>query len=170
MNEILKYTFTKDTFEVVDGELILGDPIEITAYFTMKLSGMSLFEMEYGKPLIKTLSALLTQMDSESIRELEEYAKGGDGLNETSVERLLLVADGMLDSKFIKALASASYTKIEGSIPLNTIATVQEFKESDMYELCLSDFDFIGKLLSMTVDCLNRKSKNKQTGKRKNSQ
>lgn len=169
MNEILKYTFTKENFEVRDGELILGEPTEITAYFTMKISGMSLFETEYGKPLIKTITNVLAHMDSESLKEINEFSQGGAGMSEESVERYLSVTEGILDSKLVQALASASYVKIDSGIPLNNIATVQEFKESEMYELCLSDFEFIGKLLTMAFQCINKQKRKKQeTRKGKN--
>lgn len=169
MNEILKYTFVKDTLEVKDGELVLGDPVEITAYFTMKLSGMSLFETEYGKPLLKCISAIMEKMDKKTLQEVEEYSNGGEGISEVSVDRLISITEGLLDAKFVRALACATYTKINSGIPLNTIATAQEFKETDMYELCLSDFEFIGKLLTMAIECFRIKnSKNKPQGKRKN--
>lgn len=170
MNEILKYTFVKDTIEVRDGELTIGDPKEITAYFTMKISGISLFEREYGKPLLKTLTDILSRMDGESLKQLQTYADTGEGIAEDRIAMMIGLSDGLLDSKFVRALAGASYTKIEGNMPLNTIATMQEFKESEMYDLCLGDYEFIGKLLSMAVDCINAKNKKRsqQQGKRKN--
>lgn len=169
MNEILKYTFTKDTFAVIDGELIIGDPIEITAYFTMRMNGMGLFEKEYGKPLLKVMGDLLSKMDSETINEVKEYHETGEGLDGDKIEKLITMSDGLLDGKLVRALASVSYVKLDSGIPLNTIATVQEFKESDMYDLCMSDFEFIGDLLSMTVECINKQTKKKpKETKRKN--
>lgn len=170
MSEILKYTFEKDTFAVIDGELVMGDPVEITAYFTMRMSGISLFEREYGKPFVKALTGIVSKMDSETFAEVQQYEETGVGISEGNVDKLIEVSDGLLDSKFVRALACASYVKLDGGIPLNTIATAQEFKETDMYDLCISDYEFIGALLSMAVECINTKTKKKDnnTKKRKN--
>ena len=170
MNEILKYTFTKDTIEVVDGELVMGEPKEMTAYFTLKIRGMALFEMEYGKPLLNVISSIIGNLDNESMGEVSAYAETGKGISNAGVSRLIIASEGLLDAKFIRALASASYTKIDQGIPLNTESTLMEFKQSEMYDLCLSDYDFVGDLLGMAVSCLNdnRKKKNQNNTKRKN--
>lgn len=161
MNEILKYTFTKDTIEVVEGELVLGEPKEITAYFTLKIRGMGLFELEYGKPLLNVITSLLGKMDENSLKEISNYSENGKGLSEANVDALIEISDGLLDAKFVRALASASYTKIDQGIPLNTEGTLTEFKQSELYDLCLSDYEFIGDLIGMAVACLNDKKKKK---------
>ena len=53
--KILKYVFENERLGVVDGEVVTLDPELITCYFSLTVKATSLFEEEYGKPLINVL-------------------------------------------------------------------------------------------------------------------
>lgn len=153
MAEIIKHTFYVEQVSVVDGELVVGDPIEYTYNFTLLIKGFDLFEREYGKPIMQVLTKLFKET---GVEDFDNIDKAG------TIKNIINANETLFDAKFIKALACASYVKINNSMPINNDITVQEFKESEVYELVTSDLDFITELLSMTLDCLNRKEENKK--------
>ena len=153
MAEIIKYKFYEEQINVVDGELVIGDPIEYECNFTLLIKGFDLFEKEYGKPIMQVLAKIFRDTGIENL----------DDINKTSaIGNMVKAEETLFDAKFIKALASASYVKIVNSTPVNNEITVQEFKESPVYELITSDMEFVTELMSMTMDCLNRKEENKK--------
>lgn len=156
--EIYKHTFYVDQVSVVDGELIIGDPIEYTYNFSLVMKGMDLFEKEYGKPLIASLTSIVKETNVKTVEELENL--------DNNMDFLLNMTDSFIDGKFIRALACASYIKIENNQAINNEMTVEEFKESPVFPYITGDFDFLGKMLSMAISCIQddvpKKNKNNQ--------
>lgn len=144
MAQIFKHTFYEDKIAVKDGELVLLDPEEYTMNFSLKMKGTDLFEQEYGKPLFPTITKILAKTE----------VKNPEDLKEDDFVALLENSDALLESRWLKALATACYIKIDGAQVYNNEQTAMEFKESPVYSLVASDFEFIGKLLSMTIECL----------------
>lgn len=155
MAQIFTHTFYEENIAVKDGELVLLDPTEYTMHFSLKMKGTDLFEQEYGKPLFPTITKILanTQVSNPS------------DLNEATIVALLENSDALLESKWIKALATACYIKVEGAQVSNNEQTALEFKESPVYSLVASDFEFIGKLMEMAIDCLMDEKAPQKKGK-----
>lgn len=162
MAQIFSHTFYEEHIAVKDGELVLLDPTEYTMHFSLKMKGTDLFEQEYGKPLFPTITKILASTQ----------VKDPSDLTDSNIVTLLENSDALLDSKWVKALATACYIKIEGAEAFNNEQTALEFKESPVYSLVASDFEFIGKLLSMAIDCLmddKAPKKGKQLKQNKNA-
>lgn len=158
----MKHTFTEYGVTVVDGELIEQSGIEREYNFTLKNNGLKLFEKEFGKPLIKALTQILQQVDVNKLQEMTE---------ESDISDVILATDGLIDDKFIRALACASYNKIENNQAINNEQTVEELKNSFVYDIMLTDIKFITELLNMAVHCIfeeNRKQSNQSKRKVKN--
>lgn len=153
MAEILKYKFYDEQVSVVDGELVIGDPVEYECNFTLLIKGFDLFEKEYGKPIMQVLAQIFRDTGVENLDNIDKA---------NAIGNMVKAEETLFDAKFIKALACASYVKIVNSTPVNTELTVQEFKESPVYELVTSDMEFVVQLMSMTMDCLNRKEEHKK--------
>ena len=160
--EIYKHTFYVDQVNLVDGELVIGDPVEYTYTFSLVMKGMDLFEKEYGQPLIKTLTDIVRSTNVKTVEELEHL--------DDNMDFLLNMSGSILDGKFIKALACASYIKIENGQAINNEMTAEEFKNLPAYDYVTSDFEFLGKMLSMALSCIQDDSgkKKQNQGKRKN--
>lgn len=162
--EIYKHTFFVDNVRVENGDLIIDEPTEYTYQFTLLMKGLDLFEREYGQPLIKALTTMIKETKVSDINDLEN-------LND-NMDFLLNMTEGVLDGKFIRALACASYVKIENNQPINNEFTVEEFKELPVYPHITGDFEFLGKMMSMAINCVqdsgDKKKNNNQTKKGKN--
>lgn len=157
--EIYKHTFYVDQVSVVDGELIIGDPVEYTYNFSLVMKGMDLFEKEYGKPLISTLTNIVRETNVKTVEELENL--------DDNMDFLLGMSSSFIDGKFIKALACASYIKIENNQPINNEFTAEEFKQLPVYPYVTSDFEFLGKMLSMAVSCIQDDNPKKKQNQKK---
>ena len=136
MSKIIKHTFKLPSLSVENGELVEGKEVTATYTFTLLFKGIGLYEEITGKPLI---NALLNAVGQEG-NELETVEK-------------------MLDKKFIKDLACASYVKIVGDKFHNNRATVEEFKKSQVYPFIENDYEFIVKLITMATECIYDKGK-----------
>lgn len=156
MATIFKHTFFEERIAVENGELVMLEPLEHTYHFSLKMKGTDLFEQEYGKPLLPVITKALanTQIDNPKNIESEDIVS------------LLNNSDALLEGKMIKALAVASYIKIDGAQAYNNEQTALEFKESPVYSLVTSDFEFIGELFSMAIDCLMDSQKESEKGKK----
>lgn len=124
--KILKYTFTIPQLIVEDGELIEMDAKDETYTFTLLFKGIDLFEKIYNKPLLTEL-AKLSNMGDDTIKNL--------------------------DVDMIKALARASYCKIEGDAFHQNMATAEEFSKTSAYSRLGTDTNFMVELLNMAVEC-----------------
>jgi len=140
MAKIIKHTFTIPNLTVKDGELIEGAETTVTYQFTLLFKGIGLFEEISGKPLLNSLM--------DTVKEGDEQAD---------------VLDKVLDKKFIKDLACASYIKIAGDKFHNNRATVEEFRKSQVYPIVENDYEFVTKLLSMAMECVYDAQKGKKT-------
>lgn len=157
----MKHTFKEFGAVVLNGEVVEQEGIEKEYTFTLKMKGLKLFEQEYGKPLIKALMGIFKKVDIEKIQSLNE---------DSNINDLIAESDGMIDEKFIRALACASYVKIEGNEAFNNETTVEELKESFVYDQMLLDMNFMVKILQMAVSAVFEKNRkdNVQNTKRKN--
>lgn len=153
----MKYTFVNDGIAVVNGELIEQDGIEVEYNFTLKMNALKLFEMEYGKPLLKSLMEILRNVDGNRLNEMM------DGKAVDTSDGLYL-GNALLDEKFIRALACATYVKVEGNEAFNNEMTVEEFKSSFVYDKVVNDADFAMKLITMSCQSiLDKKKKGSNT-------
>lgn len=136
MSKIIKHTFKLPNLTVQDGELVEDKETTATYTFTLLFKGIGLYEEIAGKPLINSL------MD----------AVGQDENDMQTVEKIM-------DKKFIKDLACASYVKIVGDKFHNNRATAEEFKKSQVYPFIENDYEFIIKLITMATECIYDKGK-----------
>lgn len=141
MSKIIKHTFEIPNLVVRDGELVEQEPTKITYTFTLLFKGIGLFEEIHGKPLLASLASALQA--GEEIKD----------------------ASNIIDKKFIKDLACASYVKIDGNKFHNNRATVEEFKKTQVYNIIENDVSFLTELLEMTVDCVGQDEKAKMKSK-----
>lgn len=146
----MKHTFTEYGVTVVNGELVEQAGIEKEYNFTLKNNGLKLFEQEFGKPLIKALTKILQTVDINKLQSMTE---------DSDVSDVIIATDGLIDDKFIRALACASYNKIEDNKAINNEQTVEEFKNSFVYDAMLTDIKFITELLNMAVSCIFEETK-----------
>lgn len=136
MSKIIKHTFKLPSLTVKDGELVEDKEITATYTFTLLFKGIGLYEEIAGTPLINSLLNAIGQ-DSNEYEAVEK----------------------MLDKKFIKDLACASYVKIVGDKFHNNRATAEEFKKSQVYPYIENDYEFIVKLITMATECIYDKGK-----------
>lgn len=137
MSKIIKHTFKLPNLIVKDGELVEDKETTATYTFTLLFKGIGLYEEISGKPLI---NSLMNAMGDGSGSEMETVEK-------------------MMDKKFIRDLACASYVKIVGDKFHNNRATVEEFKKSQVFPYIESDYEFIVKLITMATECIYDKNK-----------
>lgn len=130
MAKILRYTFKTPKLEIVDGELVENGSEEETYTFTLLHKAVGIYEELAGEPLLATLSNLERREDGE------------------------LDLQKILSQDFVSNLAAASYVKIEDDKFHNNRATAEEFKKKTIYSTCVSDFNFIQKLIGMATDCM----------------
>jgi hypothetical protein len=144
MSKILKHTFEIPNLTVENGELVEHEPTKVTYTFTLLFKGVGLFEEIHGKPLLTALASSLS---------------GSDEIDK---------ATNLIDKKFVKDLACASYVKIDGNKFHNNRATVEEFKKTQVYGIIENDVGFLTELLEMTVECVgnDEKAKLKSQGAR----
>lgn len=145
----MKYTFIEKGATIVNGELVEQEGLEKTYTFTLKMNGLKLFEIEYGKPLIKALTKMVKTIDMDTLETLKDSNKA----------EALKAIDGLIDIDFIRALACSSYVKIVDNIGYNSEQTVEEFKQLKVNDYCINDIDFIFKILEMAIDCVFEKQK-----------
>lgn len=146
-----KHVFEEPQLVIIDGDIQEADPARYEATFSLTTASLLMFEEEYGQPLITAMTSMIPQ-NALSQKDNEDFTK----------EDIL----DFLNAKFIRALASACYIKIDNGKIYNNIASKNEFKESPMNELCLTDLDFIQSLMSLATQCLYseaNKKKQKQT-------
>ena len=143
MSQIIKHTFKLPNLTVKDGELVEDKETTATYTFTLLFKGIGLYEEISGKPLINSLMNALGD---------------GTGSEMEAVEK-------MMDKKFIKDLACASYVKIVGDKFHNNRATAEEFRKSQVYPYIENDYEFIVKLITMATECIYDKSKEKANTK-----
>lgn len=159
---IMKHTFEETSLSVINGEIVETEG-EIKEYcFSLRMNGLKLFEEEYGKSLLKTLTKMASTLDLNKLKKVKD---------DLSFDESILFAEGILEEDFLKALASASYVKIENNQLINNEATLDEFKKSYAYFYLCNDIDFIIKLLEMAFDNVfekNKKNKTSGGGARKN--
>lgn len=150
----MKHTFYETGLTLIDGELVETDPKEVEYNFSLKMSGLKLFEQEYGKPLIKVITKLSQEI-------------GSAGETFSQAELLGIVSN--FDEKAIKALACASYIKIANNQLINNESTVEEFKESFAYGILMNDIEFVLDLITMAINqTFEKKKSNAGNGKAKN--
>ena len=142
MSKIIKHTFKLPNLTVKDGELVEDKETTATYTFTLLFKGIGLYEEIAGKPLLNSLMGAV-----------------GDGADEMdAIEKIM-------DKKFIKDLACASYVKIVGDKFHNNRATAEEFKKSQVYPFIENDYEFAVKLISMAMECVYDKEKAKAISK-----
>lgn len=129
----LKHTFYKDNIGLKDGEVVELDPTKYECQFAVTTKSLELFEDEYGKPLINVIFG--NQVDG--VVSGEETQSG----------------------KFVRALACASYLKIENNEVYQSEATRDEFKSLDIYKSCSSDMGFVVQLLGMAIANIQDRTK-----------
>ncbi len=137
MSKIIKHTFKLPNLTVKDGELVEDKETTATYTFTLLFKGIGLYEEISGKPLINSLMNALGD---------------GSGSEMEAVEK-------MMDKKFIRDLACASYVKIVGDKFHNNRATAEEFKKSQVFPYIENDYEFIVKLITMATECIYDKNK-----------
>lgn len=130
MARILRYTFTTPKLELINDELVENGYEEETYTFTLLHKAVGIYEELAGEPLLATLSNLERKEDGE------------------------LDLQKILSQDFVSNLAAASYVKIEADKFHNNRATAEEFKKKTIYSTCVSDFNFIQKLISMATECM----------------
>lgn len=157
MGNVIKHTFIETTLQFEDGELVEKVVGEKEYRFSLNMKGLDLFEREYGKPLIKTLTKVLKTIDFGKLQAMQELGEG------TTAE-IMDTIDNLIDPSFLKALACSSYISIVDSQPINNDYTKEQFKESFAYQIMLNDMDFIIKLLNMAIECVFTKQKKKTSG------
>lgn len=155
----MKYTFIKDGIAVVNGELIEQEGIEVEYNFSLKMNALKLFEMEYGKPLLKSLMNILKKVD---INKLNDLANGKEDNGEA-----FTTSEVLMDVDFIRALSSASYVKIVDNVAYNNEVTMQEFKDSFAYDKVINDVNFVTRLLSMAMKAIFENKKSEGNSSRK---
>lgn len=136
MSKIIKHTFKLPNLTVKDGELVEDKETTVTYTFTLLFKGIGLYEEISGTPL---LNALMNAV--------------GNGENE------LEAIEKIMDKKFIKDLACASYVKIAGDKFHNNRATAEEFKKSQVYPFIENDYQFVVDLITMAMECVYDKQK-----------
>ena len=136
MSKIIKHTFKIPSLAVKDGELIQDKETTVTCTFTLLFKGIGLYEEISGKPLINSLMNAMSG-------------------NENDIEAV----EKIMDKKFIKDLACASYVKIAGDKFHNNRATAEEFRKSQVYPFIENDYDFVVELISMAMECVYDKEK-----------
>lgn len=142
MSKIIKHTFRLPNLTVKDGELVEDKETTVTYTFTLLFKGIGLYEEITGKSLINALLNVV-------------------GENSNDIE----TAQKILDKKFIKDLACASYVKIDGNRFHNNRATVEEFRKSLVYPHLENDYGFMMELISMAMECVSDKEKAKAKSK-----
>ena len=60
--------------------------------------------------------------------------------------------------EFIRALACSTYLKIDNNQIIQNEASMQEFKESEVYKSCASDAPFKVQLVNMAIECIRAKA------------
>ena len=121
----LKYTFYKENIGVKEGELVELDPTTYECQFAVTMKSLELFEDEYGKPLINVIF--------------------GNQVNG------VVSGDETQSGAFVRALACASYIKIENNEVLQNEATKDEFKNLEIYNSVSSDLGFAAQLLGLAI-------------------
>ena len=134
-----KHTFEDSQLVLIDGEVQEVDPVKYEATFSLTTASLLMFEEEYGQPL---MSAMTTLIPASAL-------KGNEDTDFTTDEILKF-----LNTRFIRALACSTYLKIDNGKIYNNLTSKNEFKESPMNELCLTDFDFIQNIMSLATQCL----------------
>lgn len=157
MSNIIKHTFTETTLAIEDGELVEKVVSEKEYRFSLNMKGLDLFEREYGKPLIKTLTKVIKNVDFATLQDLQEASSQNMGV-------VMNTIDSLIDADFLKALACSSYISIVDDQPVNNDVTKEKFKETFAYSEMLNDIDFVIKLLNMAIDCVFSKQKKKESG------
>lgn len=147
MSKIIKHTFTIPNLVVKDGELIEDKVTTVTYQFTLLFKGVGLFEEISGKSLLNSL--------------MDAVGSGSD-----KGQALAKI----VDKKFIKDLACASYVKIVGDKFHNNRATAEEFRKSPVYPVVENDYEFIVKLLTMAMECVYGEQKSKKRTKQEATQ
>lgn len=151
-----KHTFEDAQLVLIDGEVQEVDPVKYEATFSLTTASLLMFEEEYGQPLMTAMTSMIPS----------SAFKGNENTDFTTDEIL-----GFLNTKFIRALAAATYLKIENGKIFNNEVSKKEFKESPMNELCLTDFDFVQNIMSLATRCLysdkTQKVKNGASPKKK---
>ena len=142
MSKIIKHTFKLPSLTVKDGELVEDKETTATYTFTLLFKGIGLYEEISGKPLINSLMNAV----GEDKSELDALEK-------------------IMDKKFIKDLACASYVKIVGDKFHNNRATAEEFRKSQVYPFIENDYQFVVELISMAMECVYDKEKAKAKSK-----
>lgn len=145
-----KHTFEDAQLVLIDGEVQEVDPVKYEATFSLTTASLLMFEEEYGQPL---MTAMTSMIPASALKETSN--------TDFTTDEVL----GFLNTKFIRALAAATYLKIENGKIFNNEVSKKEFKESPMNELCLTDFDFIQNIMSLATRCLyNEKTQKVKNG------
>ena len=137
MSKIIKHTFKIPNLVVKDGELVEESTATKTYQFTLLFKGIGLYEEIAGKPLLNALMGAIDPNDQMK-----------------SIEK-------MVDKKFIRDLACASYVKIEGNKFHQNRVTAEEFRKSQVYGMIENDYEFVVKLISMAMECISDEKKAK---------
>ena len=155
MESIIKYKFKLEQVELVNEEPVVTNKEE-SYYFSLSHKGFGLFEEEYGKSLLSTLIDKVASLNLTNLKVNESDDENEEvELNEDTIEMLT----NIMESKFIKALAAASYIKIENNQVHNNKVTVNEFKSTLAYSKLETDITFINKMLNLAINSLPTEKK-----------
>lgn len=138
MAKILKYKFKTPILKVVGNDLIEDGYQEEEYTFTLLHKGIGLYEEITGESLLKSLAKL----------------------NQVAINTENAIG---ITKDFIPNLAMASYIKIEDGNFHNNLATANEFKKKPIYSRCSDDFAFQEQLVQMAIECINSKTKTKES-------
>jgi len=143
MSKIIKHTFKLPNLTVKDGELVEDKETTVTYTFTLLFKGIGLYEEIAGKSLLNSLMGVAVSEDEDPMKAVEK----------------------IMDKKFIRDLACASYVKIVGDKFHNNRATVEEFKKSQVFPFIENDYEFVVELMTMAMECVYDKEKSKTKSK-----
>lgn len=137
--KILKHKFKGyENLVFSEGELKTEIIPETTLNFSLMHNGHKLFEQEYGCSIVSAMT----------IR--------GSKVDEIEASRV------MLNSKYVQALASATYIDISEKGFTNDEFSIIKFKELQIYNKIINDMDFIMKLTELVTNSMPSENKNKK--------
>lgn len=126
--KILTHTFEIPQLKVENGTLIEDGIKEEKYTFTLLFKGIGLFEEITNESLMASI--------------MKCYKNG-----EVDYQQIT-------NDKFVKALACATYVKIDGDKFHNNRATAEEFTRLPVYQYLTKDINFVKELIEMSISCL----------------
>lgn len=126
--KILKHTFKLPKLKIEDGELLEDGYLEETYTFTLLHKGVGLYEELTNESL---MASIIKCYDNGNV----DY-------------------QNLTNEKFIKALACATYVKIDGDKFHNNRATAEEFSKKPVCQHLTKDIEFVKELIEMATSCI----------------